>query len=120
MAWSFACKKCCLFCLLIDHDCLAYYDHCHHGCNLQFCFIMLSLLFFFCMLHNILQAQIRDAGKEETALAVYWVTDGVDRSQVGFVPWHLVENMGKYNGILLQMTYVYSSSDDSNDRRQKV
>ena len=67
-----------------------------------------------------MQVQIRDAGKEETALVVYWVTDGVDRCQVGFVPWHLVKHMGKYNGALVQKMDVYSAADDSNYRRQKI
>ena len=29
---------------------------------------------------------INDAGKEEGALAVYWVTDAIDRCRVGFLP----------------------------------
>ena len=80
---------------------------------------MLSIFFCFCMLHNILQVQIRDAGKEETALAVYWVMDG-GWCQVGFVPWHFIKHMGKNNGVLAQVAYVYNAAYDSNYRRQKV
>ena len=64
--------------------------------------------------------QIREAGKDETALAVYWVIDSVDRCQVGFVPWDLVKHMGKYNGVLVQTTDVFSTVDDSNYRRKKA
>ena len=72
------------------------------------------------MLHNLFQAQIRGAQKEETALAVYWVTGSVDRCQVGFVPWHLIQHMGKYNDVLEQLTDLNSTADDSNYRRQTV
>ena len=56
--------------------------------------IMLSI-FYSCMLHNRFQMQIRDAGKDETALAVHWVMDSVYRCQVGsiatniMVSWHI-------------------------------
>ena len=63
---------------------------------------------------------IRNAGKEETVLAVYMVTDSVDRCQVGFVPQLLIKHMGKYNGFLAQVTDVYSAANDSNYRKQKV
>ena len=64
--------------------------------------------------------QIRDEGKKKTALEVYWLTDGVDRCQVVFVPWHLIKHMGKYICVLAQIMDVYSAADDSNYRRQKV
>jgi hypothetical protein len=34
-----------------------------------------------------------DDGKEDTALAVYWVGDGIDRCRVGFLPRHLVKHV---------------------------
>ena len=61
-----------------------------------------------------------DARKEETALAAYWVMNGVDRCQVAFVLWHLIKHMDKYNGELVQVTDVYSAVDDSHYGRQKV
>ena len=36
------------------------------------------------------EVQIIMKGKEETALGVYWVTDGVDHCHVGFLPRHMV------------------------------
>ena len=49
----------------------------------------------FIICHNIfphLQVRICNTGDEETALAVYWVMDGVDRCQIGFISWHLVKH----------------------------
>ena len=37
--------------------------------NFNFVPIMLNLVFLSCMLHNLLQVQMRDAGKKEIALA---------------------------------------------------
>ena len=36
--------------------------------------------------------QIWCNGEEETALAVYWVMDGIDRCRVGFLPRHLLKH----------------------------
>ena len=44
--------------------------------------------------------QIRDAVKEKTALAVYWVSDG------------------KYDGVLVWIIDVFSAADDGNYRKQ--
>ena len=61
-----------------------------------------------------------DAGVEKTALAVYWVMDGVDRCQVGFTPWHFVKDGIKFDGELAQVMEVYSVNDTNNHKRQKV
>ena len=65
------------------------------------------------MFHNLLQV-------EKTAFVVYWVMNGIDWCQVGFVPWHLIKHTDKYNGFLAQVIDVYSTADDSNCRRQKL
>ena len=39
-----------------------------------------------------------DAGQEKVALAVYWVTNAVDRCRVGFLPRHLLKHSKKYDG----------------------
>ena len=44
------------------------------------------------------EVQIIVKGKEETAFVVYWVTDGVDRSHVGFLPRHMVKCKEAYDG----------------------
>ena len=47
--------------------------------------------------------QIKVFGNEQTAPAVYWVTDGVDRCRVGFLPKHLLKYHEQYNGKLVQV-----------------
>ena len=67
-----------------------------------------------------MQVQICNAGVEETALAVYWVMDGVGRYQAGFISWHLVKHSDKFDGALAQVTEVYSANYTSNHKKQKV
>jgi hypothetical protein len=47
--------------------------------------------------------QINVNGTEETALAVYWVTDGVDQCKVGFLPRHLIKHKDNYDGKTAQI-----------------
>ena len=44
------------------------------------------------------EVQIIVKGKEETALVVYWITDGVDHCHVGFLPRHMVKYKEGYDG----------------------
>jgi len=53
--------------------------------------------------------QLMVEGKEETAIAAIWVTDGIDRCRVGFVPHHMVRHAARYDGALAQVTRVFSS-----------
>ena len=46
--------------------------------------------------------QICNARMEETVLVVYWVTDGVDRCQIGFTSQHLVKHEDNFDGALAQ------------------
>ena len=46
-------------------------------------------------------------GKEVTAVAVYWVTDGIDRCRVGFLPAHMVKYATRYDGVLAQVTETF-------------
>jgi hypothetical protein len=50
-----------------------------------------------------------EGGQEETAIAAYWVTDGVDRCHVGCLPRHMVKQAGRYNGALAQVTSVFDA-----------
>ena len=45
-------------------------------------------------------------GKEETAIAVYWVTGGDDRCRVGFLKRCMVMHASRYDGVLAQVTRV--------------
>ena len=71
-------------------------------------------------LHNLFPGQMRDARKEETAWAVYWVIDIADRCLVGFVLHDLIKHTDKCNGVLAQVTEIYSTADESKYRRQKI
>jgi len=65
--------------------------------------------------------QLMVEGKEETVIAVYWVTDGVDRCRVGFLPRHMAyRHAARYDGALAQITRVLSDDPticDSAERR---
>jgi hypothetical protein len=54
-------------------------------------------------------------GKEETAITAIWVTDGIDRCRVGFVPRHMVQHATRYDGALAQVTRVFSSDPETCD-----
>ena len=56
------------------------------------------------------EVQIIMKGKEETALAVYSVTDGVDHCHVGFLPRHMVKYKEAYDGRLAQVVEFLSES----------
>jgi hypothetical protein len=55
--------------------------------------------------------QIDVDGKEEIALAVYWITDGVDRCRVGFLPKHLLKHKDDYHLKLAQVVEFLETSD---------
>ena len=59
--------------------------------------------------------QVRIRCREESAIAAHWVTDGVDRCRVGFLGKENLQNAGKYNGKLVQITEFLSESDDPDD-----
>ena len=67
---------------------------------------------------RIRSVQIEVEGKEEAALAVYWVTDGIDRCRVGFLPRHLIKHKQRYNGKLAQVVEVLALSDKKSDRER--
>jgi hypothetical protein len=46
--------------------------------------------------------------REETTITVNWVTDGVDRCRVGFLPKSFVATGSVYDGVLCQIVYVGS------------
>ena len=67
------------------------------------------------------KVQILVEGMEETAIACYWVTDGIDRCRVGFLMRHMVQHADKYDGALAQVTRVCSDREGGctkTERRQ--
>ena len=59
------------------------------------------------------KTQVIIDGREQTAIAVYWVSDGIDRCRVGFLPKHLVKHWEQYEGCLAQVTDIYSDDNES-------
>ena len=63
--------------------------------------------------------QLMVEGKEETAIAAIWVTDGIDRCRVGFVPRHMVRHAARYDGALAQVTHVFSDNPEICDTTER-
>ena len=55
-------------------------------------------------------------GKEETAIAVYWVMEGIDRCRVGFLPHHLIMRAHRCDGVMAQVVGVYGSETDNESK----
>jgi hypothetical protein len=58
-----------------------------------------------------------DQNIEETAVAAYWVTDGIDRCRVGFLPRHCVRQATTFDGHLVQVVALLANSDSPSQRR---
>ena len=58
---------------------------------------------------------VTDAGQEEAALAVYWVTDAVDWCRVVFLPRHLLKHSNKYDGKAAQIVAFIDLSESPGD-----
>ncbi len=56
---------------------------------------------------------------EETAVTVNWVTDDIDCCRVGFLPRAYALEGAIYDGVLCQVTEVFSKSDPSCTIREK-
>ena len=68
------------------------------------------------------KVQILVDGVEETAIACYWVTDGIDRCRVGFLKRHMIKHARRYDGALVQVTRVLSDDPracDTAERKKK-
>ena len=60
------------------------------------------------MVVRLRKVQVLVDGCEETAIACYWVTDGVDRCRVGFLMRHMVKHAAPCDGALAQVMRVFS------------
>lgn len=67
---------------------------------------------------RIRHVQILVDGNEESALAVYWIADGIDRCHVGFLQRHLLKHWKEYNGRLAQIVDMYKDSESPSKRRK--
>ena len=52
------------------------------------------------------KVQVLIEGKEESAIAAFWVSDGVDRCRVGYLPKYHVTNWMSLEGTLAQITEI--------------
>ncbi len=52
------------------------------------------------------KVQVMIDGREETAIAAVWVTDGINHCHVGLLKRHMVRHAVRYNSALAQVTRV--------------
>ena len=64
------------------------------------------------------RVQIQVDGMEETAIAAFWVTDGVDRCRVGFLPRYQLKHWQQYEGRLAQIIDMYRDSDSPAKKKE--
>jgi hypothetical protein len=57
--------------------------------------------------------------EEETAIACYWVTDGIDCCRVGILVRHMVAHAAQYDGALAQVTRVFSGKEEECSREER-
>ena len=71
------------------------------------------------MVVRLRKVQVVVEGQEETAIACYWVSDGIDRCRVGFLMRHMVAHARRYDGALAQVTKVFSADDFQCNREER-
>ena len=64
--------------------------------------------------------QIVVNGMEESAIAAIWVTNGVDRCRVGFLPRNCVKHRSTFDGMLCQVTEILSGESSDPEERAEV
>ena len=64
--------------------------------------------------------EIMVEGRIEVVIAVYWVTDSIERCRVVFLPRFLVPSSDSLDGVLAQVTEVFDESHSSASVRKKV
>ena len=57
--------------------------------------------------------------QEQSTIAAFWVSDGIDCCHIGYLPKAYVKNWKQYDGALLQVVEVYSGDSDSPTKHQK-
>ena len=65
------------------------------------------------------KVQVQMNQQEQSAIAAFWVSDGIDRCRVGYLPKAYVKNWKQYDGALVQVVEVYSGDSDSLMKHQK-
>jgi hypothetical protein len=49
-------------------------------------------------------------GRDEPAVVVYWVTDGINACCISFLPWHMIHHAAHYDGVLGKITATFSGT----------
>ena len=57
--------------------------------------------------------------QEQSAIAAFWVSNGIDHCRIGYLPKAYVKNWKQYDGDLVQVVEVYSGDSDSPTKHQK-
>ena len=65
------------------------------------------------------KVQVQMNQQEHSAIAAFWVSDGIDCCRVGYLPKAYVKNWKQYDGALVQVIEVYSADSDSPTKCQK-
>ena len=65
------------------------------------------------------KAQVQMNQQEQSAIAAFWVSDGIDLCCIGYLPKAYVKNWKQYDGALVQVVEVYSGDSDSPMKCQK-
>ena len=68
---------------------------------------------------NLRKVQALINQQEQSAIAAFWVSDGIDHCLVGYLPKAYVKNWKQYDGALVQVVEVYSEDSDSHTKCQK-
>ena len=58
-------------------------------------------------------------GREEPAIVVSWVTDGIDACRIGFFPRHMNHHVVRYDGALGQIPETFSANHHNHAVREK-
>ena len=61
-----------------------------------------------------------EEAKEEDVIGVYWVSDGIDRCLVGFLPYHLMFRKHLYDGKLAQVVEFLRESEFDADQKKNL
>ena len=57
--------------------------------------------------------------QEQSAIAAFWVSDGIDCCRIGYLPKAYVKNWKQYDGALVQVVGVHSGDSDSPMKHKK-
>ena len=72
------------------------------------------------VLVRFIREEIMVEGRIEVVIAVYWMTDSIERCRVGFLPRFLVPSAHSLDGVLAQVMEVFDESHSSAIIRKKV